>query len=160
MLNFVALGIMNYLIFGSFSFWRDPGRATFPVGKFVEDVLFLPRLVGRFHVGLIIAPAFAVIIWWALRYTKWGFEVMVTGDSPRAALYSGMRVDRKILSVLMVSGALAGLGGSLQIVGVDIPPDVLNVLPFFLTIVALMVISAPSCRTETPSRASRATGCG
>ena len=118
MLNFVALGIMNYLIFSSFSFWRDPGRATFPVGKFVEDVLFLPRLVGRLHVGLIIALAFAAVTWWALRYTKWGFEVMVTGDSPRAALYSGMRVDRKILSVLMVSGALAGLGGGIEVGGV------------------------------------------
>ena len=118
MLNFVALGIMNYLIFSSFSYWRDPGRATFPVGRFLEDSLFLPRFAGRLHVGLFIALAAAAVLWWSLRSTRWGFEVLVTGDSPRAALYSGMRVDRKIVSVLMVSGALAGLGGGIEVGGV------------------------------------------
>ena len=118
MLNFVALGIMNYLIFSSFSFWRDPARATFPVGRFVADTLFLPRFWGRLHVGIFIALAAALGLWWALRSTRWGFEVLVTGDSRRAALYAGMRVDRKILSVLMVSGALAGLGGGIEVGGV------------------------------------------
>lgn len=118
MLNFVALGIMNYLIFSSFSYWRDPGRATFPVGRFLSDTLFLPRFTGRLHIGLFIALVTAAVLWWALRSTRWGFEVQVTGDSPRAARYSGMRVDRKVLSVLMVSGALAGLGGGIEVGGV------------------------------------------
>ncbi|MYH77099.1 MAG: ABC transporter permease [Acidimicrobiaceae bacterium] len=118
MLNFVALGIMNYLIFSSFSHWRDPSRATFPVGRFLDDSMFLHRFTGRLHIGLFIALAAAGVLWWALRSTRWGFEVWVTGDSPRAALYSGMRVDRKILSVLMVSGAFAGLGGGIEVGGV------------------------------------------
>ena len=118
MLNFVALSIMNYLIFSSHSFWRDPGRATFPVGRFLSDTLFLPRFVGRLHVGIFIALAAAAGLWWALRSTRWGFEVEVTGDSPRAAIYSGIRVDRKIVSVLMVSGGLAGLGGAVEVGGV------------------------------------------
>ncbi len=118
MLNFVALGIMNYLIFSTVSYWRDAERVTFPAGRFIDDVLFLPRLVGRLHAGILIAVVAAVLIWWVLRSTRWGFEVLVTGDSPRAALYAGMGVDRKIISVLMVSGGLAGLGGAIEVGGV------------------------------------------
>lgn len=118
MLNFVALNIMNYLIFSSYSYWRNVERTTFPSGRFIDESLRLPRLTGRLHIGLFIAAAAAVALWWALRSTRWGFEVQVTGDSPRAARYAGMRVDRKILSVLMVSGALAGLAGGIEVGGV------------------------------------------
>ncbi len=118
MLNFVALNIMNYLIFSSISYWRDAERVTFPSGRGISEILFLPRLSGRLHIGLFIAVAAAAVLWWALRYTRWGFEVQVTGDSPRAARYAGMGVDRKILSVLMVSGALAGLAGGIEVGGV------------------------------------------
>ncbi len=118
MLNFVALSIMNYLIFSSLSFWRNIERVTFPSGRFIDEALRLPRLSGRLHAGLFIAAAAAAVLWWALRSTRWGFEIQVTGDSPRAARYAGMRVDRKILSVLLVSGALAGLAGGIEVGGV------------------------------------------
>jgi simple sugar transport system permease protein len=118
MLNFVALSIMNYLIFSSVSFWRDAERVTFPAGRFIANTAFLPRFWGRLHVGLFIAIAAALALWWVLRSTKWGFEVEVTGDSARAAQYAGMRVDRKIVSVLLVSGGLAGLAGGIEIGGV------------------------------------------
>jgi simple sugar transport system permease protein len=118
MLNFVALSIMNYLIFSSVSFWRDAERLTFPSGRFIADAAFLPRFWGRLHIGIFIAVAAAVLLWWVLRSTKWGFEIEVTGDSPRAAAYAGMRVNRKIVSVLVVSGGLAGLAGAIEIGGV------------------------------------------
>lgn len=118
MLNFVALSIMNYLIFSSVSFWRNAERVTFPSGRFISDSAFLPRVWGRLHIGLFIAIAAAVVLWWVLRSTKWGFEVEVTGDSQRAAEYAGMRVDRKIVSVLLASGGLAGLAGGIEIGGV------------------------------------------
>ena len=118
MLNFVALSMMNYLIFSSLSAWRNTARPTFPSGKFIDDSVFLPRFWGRLHVGIFIAVIVAFLLWWVLRSTKWGFEIDVTGDSPRAAQYAGMRVDRKIVSVLMVSGGLAGLAGAIEITGV------------------------------------------
>ena len=46
--------------------------------------------------------------------TRFGFEVKVIGDSPRAASYAGMRTRRKILAVMALSGALAGIGGASQ----------------------------------------------
>lgn len=118
MLNFVALGVMNYLIFSSISSWRNAERLTFPSGRFIDAAAFLPRVWGRLHIGLFLALAAAVFVWWVLRSTRWGFEVEVTGDSVRAAEYAGMRVDRKIVSVMLLSGGLAGLGGGIEITGV------------------------------------------
>ena len=117
MLNFVALSFMNYLIFGTVSFWRDPD-ATFPVGKFIPESAELPVLSNRLHYGIVIAVAAAVILWWVIRRTSYGFELRTIGDSPQASRYAGMRVNTKILSVLALSGALAGLAGGIEVTGV------------------------------------------
>ena len=117
MLNFVALYFMNYLIFGSVSFWRNPG-AAFPQGKIIPDVAQLPIISHRLHYGLLIALAAALVLWWGLRGTTWGFELRTIGDSPAASRYAGMSVSTKILSVLALSGALAGLAGAIEVTGV------------------------------------------
>ena len=117
MLNFVALYFMNYLIFGSVSFWRDR-EATFPQGKIIPDAAQLPIISHRLHYGLLIALAAALVLWWSLRGTTWGFELRTIGDSPAASRYAGMSVSGKILSVLALSGALAGLAGAIEVSGV------------------------------------------
>ncbi len=117
MLNFIALHILNYLIFGSVSFWRDTVRVTFPSGKSLPEAARLERIWGTLHAGFLIALVVAVIVWLLLRATKWGFELRVIGDSARAARYSGMRVDRKMVAVLLVSGSLAGLAGAIEVSG-------------------------------------------
>ena len=117
MLNFVALYFMNYLIFGSVSFWRDP-EATFPQGRIIPAVAELPIISHRLHFGLLIALVAAVVLWWSLRGTTWGFELRTIGDSPTASRYAGMSVSGKILSVLALSGALAGVAGAVEVSGV------------------------------------------
>ena len=117
MLNFVALYIMNYLIFGTVSFWRDPGR-NYPQGKLIPDAAELPIISHRLHYGLVIALAAALVLWWSLRGTTWGFELRTIGDSPSASRYAGMSVSGKILSVLALSGALAGMAGAIEVSGV------------------------------------------
>ncbi|MGQ0670768.1 MAG: ABC transporter permease [Actinomycetota bacterium] len=117
MLNFIALYLMNYLIFGSVSFWRDKERLSFPSGRLIPEVAELPRIWLRLHVGIVIAVAVALLLWWLLRSSRWGFELRVIGDSPRAARYAGMRVARRVVSVLVVSGAVAGLAGAVLITG-------------------------------------------
>lgn len=117
MLNFIALYLMNYLIFGSVSFWRDKERLSFPSGRLIPEVAELPRIWLRLHVGIVIAVAVALLLWWLLRSSRWGFDLRVIGDSPRAALYAGMRVARRVVSVLVVSGAVAGLAGAVLITG-------------------------------------------
>lgn len=117
MLNFVALSFMNYLIFGSVSFWRD-ADATFPVGKAIPESAELPIVSNRLHYGIFAAVAASVILWQVLRRTSWGFELRTIGDSRPASRYAGMRVKTKVLSVLALSGALAGLAGAIEISGV------------------------------------------
>ncbi len=117
MLNFVALALMNYLIFGSFSFWRDPTRPV-PQGNTIPDSAAMPVISGRLHVGFAIAVALAVLLWWVLRNTTFGFRVRTIGDSPRAARYAGIGVPFATLAVLAISGALAGVAGAIEVSGV------------------------------------------
>jgi general nucleoside transport system permease protein len=118
MLNFVALHLMNYLVFGSFSPWRDPLSTNFPQGRSLSVSASLPHLWRRVDLGLVIAVVVAGLVWWALRSTRWGFEVRVAGDSAGAARYAGIPVTRKILGVFLLSGAVAGLAGAVLVSGV------------------------------------------
>ena len=117
MLNFVALYFMNYLIFGTVSSWRDPGR-NYPQGKLIPEAAELPIISHRLHYGLVIALVAALVLWWSLRGSTWGFELRTIGDSPSASRYAGMSVSGKILSVLALSGALAGMAGAIEVSGV------------------------------------------
>jgi len=120
MLNYVAALILNYLIFDSQSYWRDtssPTAKVFPQGKNLPDAASWPAA----HLGGIVLPfgfllsiVLAGVLWVLYERTRFGFEVKVIGDSPRAARYAGMRTRRKILAVMALSGAVAGLGGASQ----------------------------------------------
>jgi simple sugar transport system permease protein len=120
MLNYVAALVTNYLIFDSQSYWRDtssPTAKVFPQGKPLPDAASWPAshvggLVLPF--GLLLGALVAAIVWLLLTRTRFGFEVQVIGDSPRAATYAGMRTRRKILAVMALSGAIAGIGGASQ----------------------------------------------
>jgi simple sugar transport system permease protein len=120
MLNYVAALILNYLIFDSQSYWRDTTTAeakVFPQGKMLPDSATWPSwgLSGVvLPLGFLIAIGIAVALWFLFSRTRFGFEVQVIGDSPRAATYAGMRTRRKILAVMALSGAIAGVGGASQ----------------------------------------------
>lgn len=117
MLNFIALSVMNWLIFGSRSFWRDPRRPV-PGGKRLPENAVMPSISGRLHIGIIIAIVAAIFLWWLLRKTSWGFQIRTIGDSPRSASYAGMSVRVKTMAVLALSGALAAIAGVSEVSGV------------------------------------------
>jgi simple sugar transport system permease protein len=120
MLNYVGALVINYLIFDSQSYWRDtssPTAKVFPQGKPLPDAASWPvSHVGSLYVpfGLLLGVLIATIVWLLYTRTRFGFEVQVIGDSPRAASYAGMRTRRKILAVMALSGAIAGIGGASQ----------------------------------------------
>jgi simple sugar transport system permease protein len=120
MLNYVGALVLNYLIFDSQSYWRDTSSATakvFPQGKPLPDAASWPvSHVGSLYVpfGLLLGIVIATVVWLLYTRTRFGFEVQVIGDSPRAASYAGMRTRRKILAVMALSGAIAGIGGASQ----------------------------------------------
>ncbi len=117
MLNFIALNFMNYLIFGSSSPWRDPLVPQFPSGRPIPESARIPEFFNRLDYGFIIAALLAVLAWFLISKTKWGFEVRVVGDSADTARYAGISVPRKFLGVFLMSGAFAGLAGSLYVAG-------------------------------------------
>jgi ABC-type uncharacterized transport system permease subunit len=120
MLNYVGALVINYLIFDSQSYWRDtssPTAKVFPQGKPLPDAASWPLAhIGSLFVpfGLLVGVVIAAIVWLLYTRTRFGFEVQVIGDSPRAASYAGMRTRRKILAVMALSGAIAGIGGASQ----------------------------------------------
>jgi len=117
MLNFIALNLMNFLIFGSSSPWRDPEVSTFPQGRPVPEAARLPEFFIRLDVGIFIAIALAVAAWFLIGKTGWGFAVRIVGDSADSARYAGIRVPQKILGIFLLSGAAAGFAGGLFVSG-------------------------------------------
>ena len=121
LLNYVAGLFVYYLIFDSNSYWRDltsPSARVFPLGKFIGAAAYWPGLkIGTLVLpfGFIVGAVVAALLWFVIRSTGFGFEMRVIGDSVPAANYAGIRTKRRVLSVMALSGAIAGLGGASQV---------------------------------------------
>src|SRR5438445_431721 len=121
MLNYVAGLLMSYLIFDSHSYWRDLSTFTarvFPQGKYLPDAASWPNFpLGGIAIplGFVLGMIAAAVLWVIYTATRFGFEARVIGDSRAAAHYAGIRPRRKIVAVMALSGALAGIGGASEI---------------------------------------------
>ena len=120
MLNYVAGLLLTYLIYDSSSYWRDTSSLqarAFPQGKPMPEASNWPTFGSSVVVplGFLIGILAAFALWVLYSRMRFGFEVGVIADSPRAARYAGMRTRRKILAVMAVSGGIAGIGGASQI---------------------------------------------
>lgn len=80
---------------------------------------FLPNANYRLHIGILIAIAVAIIVYYILYYTKIGFEVRAVGHNPNAARAQGVSIGKNIMIALLVAGALSGLAGVNQVLGLD-----------------------------------------
>jgi ABC-type uncharacterized transport system permease subunit len=116
MLNYVAILFCQYLVYGP---WKDPQGYGFPGTKTFPAAASLPNWqTYRVNLGLIVALIAVVIIAFVLRRTRFGFELAVIGDNPRAARYAGMHTRRMIVLVMGLSGGLAGLAGMIEVAGI------------------------------------------
>jgi simple sugar transport system permease protein len=113
MLNFVALGLISFLVQGPLM--EAGGR--YPQTDAIAPSLWMPRLVTsyRAHWGLVLALGLAVAAQLFLQRTVTGFEVRASGLNREAARLAGINVDRNVLLSLMLSGALAGLAGGVEV---------------------------------------------
>ena len=127
MLNYVAILWIQYLYYGP---WRDPLGFGFPGTAEFARVAWLPRLrdtpfladiftTGRLHWGLPLAFVAAIVVWLIIDRTRWGYEIKIIGENPRAARYAGISIVRNILLVMILSGGLAGLAGFVQVAGIS-----------------------------------------
>lgn len=74
----------------------------------------------RLHIGIFLALAMAVFVWWILWKTTLGFEMRTVGANPDAAKYAGVNITRNIVVTMALSGALAGIAGTAEVLGVSI----------------------------------------
>lgn len=116
LLNFVAILFVSMMIEGPL---KDPLAFGWPQSVPVASELLLPKIVPgtRLHVGLIVAVLAAVAVWALEARTVLGFESRAAGLNPRAAQFAGVSLPRTLVAVACLSGALAGLGGALEVTG-------------------------------------------
>ena len=143
MLNEVALRLVQWLIHGP---WKDPDSFNFPLAPMLPDQARLPTLFGRAHFGLLIAAAVIILISVAVRYTAWGYELRIAGSSEATARYSGISLPKKVLAVLVLSGAIAGLAGGVELTGTTdrLTESISNGFGFAGIIVAALALMRPS----------------
>lgn len=113
MLNFIALGLIGYLVQGPLM--EAGGR--YPQTDTILPGLWMPRVAPphRVHLGLLIALVAAAGAHVLLYRTVAGYEMRAAGLNPRAARLAGIDVERRVLLALMLSGALAGLAGGIEV---------------------------------------------
>ncbi len=116
MLVYVAELILDYLVRGP---WRDPQGYNFPKTADFDPNAIVPVLFEgtRVNAGSIITLIVVVAVAVILKRTLKGFEFRVVGAAPKAARFAGFNANRLAIFTLMVSGALAGLAGIIEVAG-------------------------------------------
>jgi general nucleoside transport system permease protein len=116
LLNFIVLLVVSALLDGAM---KDPTAMGWPQSVALQDAVLLDKLMerSRVHSGLLIALGLAVALWALLRYTTLGFEIRAVGANARAAAFAGMPVQRTVVIVALLSGAIAGLAGAVEVAG-------------------------------------------
>jgi len=121
MLNLIAMQLTNFLLRNPPI--QKPGRHD-PVSSSVLSSAELPKLLTwldpnlRLNAGIIITLVMVLLVYWLLFRTTLGFEFRASGLNPSAARYAGMRSSLIIVAVMAIGGALAGLAGANQVLGV------------------------------------------
>ena len=117
MLNFIALYLVSFLVRGPL---QEPTH-IYPQTETMPLYARLPTLLSgtRLHAGFIIAVLAGVAGWWILQHTAAGFRLRAAGKNPSAAKIAGkINIGRTTRNVFLISGALAGLAGAIEVHGV------------------------------------------
>lgn len=118
MLNFIALFLVDYLL--TTSIFQAPGRND-PISKQVNPSAQFPTLFSdyRLSIGFLIALGAVGFVWWLMYRSTIGYEFRAVGFNPDGGRYAGMNIAWVYVAVMGVSGALAGIGGANQILGLE-----------------------------------------
>lgn len=116
LLNFIVLLFVSLMLDGPM---KDPGAMGWPQSVALIGDLELAKLIAktRVHTGLLWAWILAAAIWALMKFTVLGFNIRAIGANPRAAAFAGVPVRRTVVLVAMLSGALAGLAGAIEVAG-------------------------------------------
>ena len=116
LMNFIVLLAVSALLDGPM---KDPAAMGWPQSVALQDSLELDKLIPqtRIHTGLLWAVALALALWGLLKFSVAGFDIRATGANARAAAFAGVHVTGTVVLVAMLSGALAGLAGAIEVAG-------------------------------------------
>jgi ABC-type uncharacterized transport system permease subunit len=121
MLNLISYRLLDFML--SLEWVQREGRSD-PVSRSVPSNAELPRLLEwldpnlRVHAGVFLMLLAVAVVYWLLFRSKLGFEFRASGANPDAARYAGMRASLIIVLAMCIAGALAGLAGANQVLGV------------------------------------------
>jgi general nucleoside transport system permease protein len=115
LLNYIMAYLLSFLLMGP---WRDPS-GFFAQTSVIPEAAYLPLLFPKFrlHLGFPIALLLAVAVYVLLWKTSLGFEIRAIGSNRTAAKFQGLNAERLIILVMLLSGALAGLAGGTELIG-------------------------------------------
>jgi ABC-type uncharacterized transport system permease subunit len=117
LLTYVAASLVNHFIYRAGSYFRAP-NVFFPQGRQVPNSASLAPIGDtKLYPTFFVVALFAFALHWVVRRTEFGYRIQVISDSPKAARYAGIGAQRTTVQVMLISGALAGLGGATLIVG-------------------------------------------
>jgi general nucleoside transport system permease protein len=115
LLNYIAQNLISYLVSAPL---KEP-NAPSPFSPLIAKSAYLPTILPKTqaHTGIFLGLAIALLLTIALTITAWGYRVDTVGQNPIAARYAGIPVNRTIFSIMALSGGLAGLAGSSEVLG-------------------------------------------
>lgn len=116
MMNYVIQYLLSYLLNSS---WREPGSYFLQTARFASSSYFPRFFDSRLHLGFFLALLFALLIYILLWKTPLGYEIRAIGDNPTASRYKGINLNRTMVLVMVISGAIAGLAGGSELAGIQ-----------------------------------------
>jgi ABC-type uncharacterized transport system permease subunit len=118
MLNVVAVQLMNFLLRGPLIDPAEIERGTrIPQTERLMDSVDLPHIVGKLHIGPLLAVLAAIATYYLMWRTPLGYRIRAVGLSRDASRYAGIQVKRTIVLAMTFSGALCGLAGAVLVFG-------------------------------------------
>jgi len=116
MLTYASVQLIYYLVRAP---WKDPMGMGFPQTRIFSEAARLPFIIPQtiVHLGVPIAVLVAVVAWFIMTRSVFGYRMRVVGAAPHAARYGGFSENKTIWLALLVSGGLAGMAGMLEVAG-------------------------------------------
>lgn len=117
MLNYVAIQLTGYFV----AIWETPyGSNTVGIINSQTHAGWLPSIFGmNYMLNVVIVMALTVFMFFYLRSSKQGYEIAVVGDSENTARYAGMNVKKIVIRTVVISGAICGIAGFLNVSGMS-----------------------------------------
>jgi len=112
MLNYIAILLLDYLVFGV---WKDPASFGFPMTPEFSVNAIIPHIGStRVHWGLLFCAIVGIGLWAFMRFTRLGFELQASGEGARVAKYAKIRYGMLVMFVMCLSGGFAGFAGCVE----------------------------------------------